>query len=72
MKNTYTRHKTNASGQLNSLEARMSDKAYERRTAKIAMRVGRDGAMTRGAFVSFVQMGFWQRLSWLFRGIKAA
>lgn len=70
MNNTYTRHKTKGNGQLNNLESRMTDKAFERRTARIATRVGRDGAQTRGAFVHFVSMGFWQRLRWLFLGAR--
>lgn len=70
MNNTYTRHKTSASGHLRPLEDRMSEKRIERRTARIATRVGRDGALTRGAFVQFVSMGFLARLRWLFRGAK--
>lgn len=69
MTGTYARHKTNTTG-LRPLEDRMSEKRMERRTAKIAMRVGRDGALTRGAFIAFVQMGFWKRLTWLVRGAK--
>lgn len=69
MTNTYTRHKTNNTG-LNPMEQRMTDKQFERRTAKIAMRVGRDGALTRGAFIQFVSLGFWGRLRWLFRGVQ--
>lgn len=72
MTNTYSRHKTNGTGQLRGLEDRMSDKVFERRTAKIAMRVGRDGALTRGVFVKFATMGFWARFRWLFRGVKVA
>lgn len=67
MTGTYARHKTNNTG-LRPLEDRMSDKAFERRTAKIAMRVGRDGARTRGALLNFVTMTRWQRFKWLFFG----
>lgn len=70
MNNTYTRHKTNTTGQLHTLEDRMSEKRIERRTAKIAMRVGRDGALTRGAFIQFASMGFLARFRWLFRGVQ--
>jgi hypothetical protein len=69
MTGTYSRHKTNNTG-LNPLETRMSDKMFERRTARIATRVGRDGALTRGAFVQFVSMGFWARLRWIVRGAR--
>jgi len=67
---TYSRHKTNTTGQLRGLEDRMSEKRIERRTAKIAMRVGRDGAITRGAFIQFVSLGFWGRMKWLFLGAR--
>lgn len=70
MTGTYARHRTNATGQLKGLEDRMSEKRIERRTAKIAMRVGRDGALTRGAFVQFVSQGFWARFKWLFFGVS--
>lgn len=69
MTGTYSRHKTHNTG-LRPLEDRMSEKRIERRTAKIAMRVGREGAMTRGAFINFVSMTFWQRLRWLVRGAR--
>lgn len=68
MTGTYSRHRTNETGQLKGLEARVSDKAMERRTAKIATRVGRDGAITRGALVQFLSMGFYARLRWLLTG----
>lgn len=70
MNNTYTRHKTNATG-LRPLEDRMTDKQFERRTAKIAMRVGRDGAVTRGmtmGIIAVLQRGFFGRLKWLVFG----
>ena len=70
MTGTYSRHKTNTTGQLRGLEDRMSEKRIERRTAKIAMRVGRDGAITRGAFIQFVSLGFWGRMKWLFLGAR--
>lgn len=70
MKGTYSRHKTNETGQLRSLEDRMTDKQFERRTMKTATRVGRDAAITRGAFVTFIQMGFWARLRWVFLGVR--
>lgn len=68
MNNTYTRHKTNSTGQLRGLEDRMTDKRFERRTARIATRVGRDGAITRGAFLAFARMGFWDRFRWTWFG----
>ncbi len=49
----------------------MTDKQFERRTAKIAMRVGRDGAITRGmvgGILSLLQRGFFGRLKWLLVG----
>ncbi len=64
------RHKTRR-GQLRPLEDRMTDKQYERRTAKIAMRVGREGAMTRGMVLSLssvIGRGFWGRMQWLVLG----
>lgn len=70
MKGTYTRHKTNGRGGVRKLEARMTDKQFERRTAKIAMRVGRESAMTRGMVNAFIGMTFWQRLRWVVRGFK--
>ena len=70
MTGTYTRHKTNGNGTLRPLEARMSDKKYERRTAKIAMRVGRETAMTRGMLHAFMGMTFWERVKWVFRGFR--
>lgn len=67
MTGTYARHKT-VEGQLTPMENRMTDKAFERRTARIATRVGRDGAITRGAFVQFIQMPLFARLRWLLTG----
>lgn len=70
MTNTYARHKTNE-GQLRGLEDRMTDKAFERRTAKIATRVGKDGAMTRGlvnGVIAVLRRGFFGRLKWLLLG----
>jgi len=65
-------HKTNATGQLRPLESRMTDKAFERRTAKIAMRVGREGAINRGAIqamlTTFFARGFFGRLKFLVLG----
>lgn len=43
----------------------------ERRTAKIAMRVGRENAITRGVVMSVLQLlrrGFFGRLKWLVMG----
>ena len=70
MTGTYQRHKTQGNGLLNPLEDRMTDKQFERRTAKTARRIGQDHARTRGAFVQFVSMGFWARLRWLLKGAK--
>lgn len=70
MTGTYARYKTNNTG-LRPLEDRMSEKRIERRTAKIAMRVGREGALTRGALVNFVSLGFWKRMRWVFFGVWA-
>jgi hypothetical protein len=44
----------------------------ERRTAKIAMRVGREGAITRGwvmGVVDVMKRGFFGRMKWLLRGV---
>jgi len=71
MTGTYARHKTNTTGQLRGLEDRMTDKAFERRTAKIAMRVGREHAITRGGLngvIAVLQRGFFGRLKWLLLG----
>lgn len=64
-------HKTRGNGLLLPLEKRMTDKQFERRTAKIAMRVGRDGAMTRGivnSIAAILMRGFFGRLKWLVLG----
>lgn len=65
-------HKTNATGQLRPLESRMTNKAFERRTAKIAMRVGREGAINRGAIQAMLQTwfarGFWGRVKFIVMG----
>jgi len=71
MTGTYSRHKTNTTGQLNNLEDRMSDKTFERRTARIATRVGREGAVTRGMVLSVGSVlgrGFFGRFKWLLLG----
>lgn len=71
MKGTYSRHKTNTTGQLHGLEDRMTDKQFERRTAKIATRVGREGAVTRGMTMGIIEVlrrGFFGRLKWLLLG----
>lgn len=70
MTGTYARHKTNE-GQIRPLEARMSEKQYERRTARIATRVGREGAITRGYAMqlgAILGRGFFGRMKWLFLG----
>lgn len=69
MTGTYQRHKTRAGGILLNLEKRMTDKQYERRTMKTAMRVGREGAITRGITMQLVQLlnrSFFGRMKWLF------
>lgn len=70
MTGTYARHKT-VEGGLRPLEDRMSDKRIERRTARIANRVGREGAITRGmtmGILSVLQRGFFGRMKWLLLG----
>lgn len=54
------------------LTDRMSTKQLERRTAKIAMRVGREGAITRGMTMGVIEVlrrGFLGRMKWLIRGV---
>jgi hypothetical protein len=50
----------------------MTDKAFERRTAKIAMRVGREGAINRGAIqamlMAFFARGLFGRLKYIVLG----
>ncbi len=70
MTNTYTRHKTKGTGQLNTLEDRMSEKRLESDVMERIATVGRDGALTRGALIHFVGMGFLARLRWFFRGVR--
>jgi len=70
MTGTYARHKTNE-GQLRPLEDRVTDKQMERRTQKMATRIGRDHALTRGAVVQMGQIlsrGLFGRLKWLLVG----
>ena len=62
--------KTNE-GQVRSMVSRYTTNQMERRTAKIAMRVGREGAMTRGMLMGVIQVlrrGFFGRLKWLLGG----
>lgn len=71
MNNTYTRHKTNTTGQLRPLEDRMTDKQYERRTMKAVTRLGREHAITRGVVMSMTSIlsrGFWGKLKFAFFG----
>lgn len=70
MTGTYSRHKTNKMG-LKPLEDRMTDKQFERRTAKIATRVGREGAVTRGMVLALggvIGRSFFGRFKWLLLG----
>lgn len=71
MTGTYSRHKTNKTG-LKPLEDRMTDKQFERRTAKIAMRVGREAAITRGMtqtlYNAFFGRSFLGRMKFIFLG----
>ncbi len=56
---------------MKKLKKRLTDAQMEQRTAKIAMRVGREGAITRGmtmGLASVLQRGFVGRLKWLFLG----
>ncbi len=54
-----------------SLVERKSEKQMERRTAKIAMRVGREGAITRGMTMGVIEVlrrGIFGRFKWLVAG----
>lgn len=51
---------------------RKTEKQMERRTAKIAMRVAREGAITRGwvmGVVEIMRRGFFGRMKWLIKGV---
>jgi hypothetical protein len=63
--------KTNSKGQVRSMVSRLTSNQMERRSAKIAMRVGREGAMTRGmvqGIIAVLRRGFFGRLKWLVAG----